>query len=155
MNINELRSTIQDLINQAYTVDILLNELNNESGLKAYNQKIRVNVHDLPGIYIWENHDTNEILYIGMAGKINQQGQLNSHSIRKRLQASRGKDKLTKKDIQTNSYILELMNQENCPQLNIHILHFMPNQLPGYAEAILLNAFYQRNGCLPKYNSAF
>jgi hypothetical protein len=126
-----------------------------KNGLKNYNIKIRNFVKDLPGIYIWENADNGEVLYIGMAGKVNQQGNLVNHSVKKRLQASRGKDPETNREILTNKFIRNIMTELNCTNLNIHIIHLQQRQIPGYAEAVLINAFYQFNGFLPKYNSAF
>jgi hypothetical protein len=155
MNIFELQHLIQDLIFQQYFVSIQFNFISNIDGLRDYNQLIRNNVQDLPGIYIWENADNGEVLYIGMAGKVNQQGNLVNHSVKKRLQASRGKDPETNREILTNRFIRNMMTELNCTNLNIHIIHLQQRQIPGYAEAVLINAFYQFNGFLPKYNSAF
>ena len=155
MNVIELKAIIQNQILIENLVSIRLDIINGADGLISYNKIIRENVQNLPGIYVLENDATNEVWYIGMAGKVNQQGEISTHSVSKRLQASRGKDPKTKKDIQTNKYLLDLMLKENCLQLNIHIFHLQKGQLPGYIEAILINQFYQRNGILPIYNSAF
>ena len=155
MHVLELKETIGDLIDHDYAIQIPYATISTTNGLKEYNRIIRNSVEDLVGIYLWENANNNEVFYIGMAGKVNQQGQLVNHSVRSRLQASRGKDPATGRDVLSNQYILNLMAQENCTQLNIHIIHLQNCQIPGYAEAVLLNAFYQRNGLLPKYNSAF
>jgi len=45
------------------------------------------------------NDITGSIVYIGMSGKIKTNSTLGDHSVRKRLLASRGKDKKTNKDI--------------------------------------------------------
>ena len=155
MTINELKECIQNLINDDYQVSVHLEMISANNGLKTYNALIRNEVQNLAGIYIWENDDNNEILYIGMSGKITQQGILVNHSVKNRLQASRGIDSETGRDILTNKYIKNLMFEENCNQLNIHIIHLHDGQMPSYAEAVLINAFYQRNGLLPKYNNAF
>ena len=155
MNVTELKEIITDLINIEYTIQIPFQTISADNGLQEYNRIVREHVLDLTGIYIWENFDTGIVWYIGMAGKINQQGDLVNHSVKKRLQASRKKDDLTGRDIQTNRYIYNLMVQENCSQLNIHVIHLENGQIPGFVEAILLNAFYQRNRSLPLYNSAF
>ncbi len=155
MNVLKLKETIVNLKDHDYAIQIPFATISANGGLKDYNRIIRNSVADLVGIYLWENADNNEVFYIGMAGKVNQQGQLVNHSLRSRLQASRGKDPATGRDVLSNQYILNLMAQENCSQLNIHIIHLQNGQIPGYAEAVLLNAFYQRNGLLPKYNSAF
>ena len=69
-----------------------------------YDLQSRTNLGD-----IWENFDTGIVWYIGMAGKINQRGDLVNHSVKKRLQASRKKDDLTGRDIQTNKYIYNFL----------------------------------------------
>lgn len=155
MNATELINSIQNFINDKYFVTINNEMIFANNGLTEYNNLIRDHVQELTGVYIWENADNNEVLYIGMAGKINQQGELANHSVKKRLLASRGKDEITGKDIQTNQYIRNLMTAENCNQLNIYVIHLIANQIPGFIEAILINNFYQHNGILPKYNSAF
>jgi len=155
MNIFELKEKIIDFVEIEYTIEIPFELISSNNGFKEYNRIVREQVLDLTGIYIWENFDTGNILYIGMAGKVNQQGNLVNHSVRKRLQASRKKDEVTNRDIQTNEYIYNLMVQENCFQLNIYVIHLTNGQMPGYIEAVLINAFYQANNCLPLYNNAF
>jgi hypothetical protein len=155
MNINELKRLIRTFINDCYYVPINHEMIFADNGLRTFNALIRDEVQDLAGVYIWENNDNNEVLYIGMAGKVNQQGMLVNHSIRNRLQASRGKDTETGKDILTNRYIRYLMAHENSSQLNIHVIHLQDGQIPGYIEAVLINEFYQRNGILPRYNHMF
>lgn len=149
MTVNELKKIIRNYINNEYSVIIERNTMLSTNGLAEYNRLIRNQVLDLAGIYIWENVDNGEILYIGMAGKINQQGILGNHSVRKRLQAARGRDTLT------NEFIRNLMVQQNINLFNIHVIHLQNGQIPGYIEAVLINAFYQTNGMLPRYNNAY
>jgi hypothetical protein len=155
MNIRQLKEVINNFISNDYGITIHNELISSENGLREYNSMIRMQVLDLTGIYLWENADNNEVLYVGMAGKVNQQGILVNHSVRKRLQASRGKNPETGREIQTNQFIRNLMLEENCNQLNIHIIHLHDGNIPGYVEAVLVNAFYQRNGVLPRYNNAF
>jgi hypothetical protein len=151
----ELLQTITQITDHDYSLSISLVELQGEQGLKEFNQLIRQSIEDVPGLYLWENNDNEEIIYIGMAGKVNQEGHFVNHSVRNRMQASRGKESETKKDISTNKYLRNFMSQNEINQINIHVVHLFPRQLPGYAEAILLNAYYQHNGFLPKLNKAF
>lgn len=155
MNINQLKELIQSYTNDYYYLRINNEMISSDIGMRQYNALIRNEVQDLAGVYIWENDDNKEVLYIGMAGKVNQQGILVNHSVRNRLQASRGRDSETGRDILTNRYIRNLMAHENCIQLNIHVIHLHNGQIPGFIEAILINEFYQRNGILPKYNHMF
>jgi hypothetical protein len=68
--------------------------------------------------------------------------------------ASRGKD-LLGKDIQTNQYIKDILNQDNIEALNIHVFHLKENQIPGFIEAVLINSYFQEKNRLPRYNSSF
>jgi hypothetical protein len=155
MRKSELLQTITPLISHDYSLSISLAFIHGDQGLKEFNRLIRQSIEDLPGLYLWENNDNEEIFYIGMAGKVNQEGQTVSHTVRNRMQASRKKDRVTQKDITTNKYLRDFMSQHEINQVNIHVVHLIPSQLPGYAEAILMNAFYQRNGILPRLNKAF
>ena len=70
------------------------------NGRKNFNTAIRQKIQDNKfGVYIWINKNSSEVIYIGMAGKIKTDGSIGDHPIRKRLTASRGRDKISKKDI--------------------------------------------------------
>jgi len=155
MNVIELKRVIENEIDIEYSISILFSDISNENGLSEYNTRIRSFVLDLPGIYIIENLDNLEVWYIGMAGKVNQQGNLGNHTLRKRLRASRYKDPLTGRDIATNRYLLDNMRSKNCNQINIHLIHLREGNVPTYVEALLLNAFLQTNRILPIVNNSF
>jgi hypothetical protein len=59
-----------------------------EKGRKIYNGTIRKSVEKKFGIYIWLDITNNEIIYIGIAGKIKTEGTPSEHSIQNRLLAS-------------------------------------------------------------------
>lgn len=124
-------------------------------GRELYNQTIRQKVGRKHGVYIWIDKDTEEIVYIGMAGKIKTDGALGDHSIQNRLLASRGRDKVTKKDIQTNDYIKGLMAEHNIKTLDFYIMYSKQGEPPAYIEALLLYKYYKQNRRLPKFNSSF
>ncbi len=155
MRKSELLQTINQIIDHDYCLSISLAEIQGDQGLREFNRIIRQTIEDLPGLYLWENNDNEEIIYIGMAGKVNQEGQIGGHSVRNRMQATREKDPVTKKDITTNKYVRDFMSQHRINQMNIHVVHLIPGQLPGYAEAVMLNAYFQQNGILPRLNKAF
>jgi len=126
-----------------------------DTGRKLYNQTIRQKVGIKHGVYIWIDKGTEEIVYIGMAGKIKNDGTLGDHSIQDRLLASRGKDKHTKTDIQTNDYIKELMVKNNIKTLGFYIIYSKQEEPPAYIEALLLYKYYKQNKRLPKFNNSF
>ena len=154
MNIENLHELIKEIISENYIVKINRESLNRINGLKEFNKKIRLNIKDEIGVYIWENNSTKEILYIGMAGKVKTNGEFVNHSVQKRLLAPRGKD-LLGKDIQTNQYVKDILKQDHIDEMNIHVFHLKANQIPGYIEAVLINAYFQEKKCLPRYNLKF
>lgn len=154
MKFESLRELVKHAISTEYKVQIFREILITKNGKRAFNKEIRGKVQNQIGVYLWENSKTKEILYIGMAGKVKTDGEFANHSVQKRLLASRGKD-LLGKDIQTNQYIKDILNQDNIEALNIHVFHLKESQLPGFIEAVLINAYFQENNCLPQYNSSF
>ena len=122
---------------------------------KTFNNIIRNNVANKFGAYVWVDKDTNEIVYIGMAGRIKANGTIGKHTIQNRLLASRGKNKLTKKDIQTNEYVQDFMINDNIETLKFYIIYSKNAIPPAFIEAILLYEFYKKNNRLPKLNNSF
>jgi hypothetical protein len=124
------------------------------NGRSVYNQLIR---NEIPansyGVYIWENTQTGEIVYVGMAGKVKTNGQMGSHSLENRLIASRGK--IDGRDILTNDYVFKYMQNNDVNTLTFHILYTNEQTPPSYLESVLLYNFYSKNGVLPKLNNAF
>ena len=127
----------------------------NDDGREVFNEKIRKNVEKRFGVYIWLDKATNEIVYIGMAGKIKTDGTLGDHSVQNRLLASRGKDKITKKDIQTNDYVRDFMFNNDVESLDFYVMYSKTGEPPAYLEALLLYRYYKKNNRLPKLNNPF
>jgi len=140
---------------EMYKLTIEWSLFEKENGRKLYNKLIRANVADKFGVYIWCNSQNNEIYYIGMAGKIKTDGTLSNHSLRKRLLASRGRDKKTKKDIQTNDFVKKFMKENKIKTLDFHIAYSKEEVPPAYVEAMLLYEYFKENKCLPKLNNSF
>ena len=155
MRKSELLQTITQIIDHHYHLSISFAEIQGDQGLREFNRFIRQSIEDLPGLYLWENSDNEEIIYIGMAGKVNQEGQIAGHTVRNRMQASRKKDPVTQRDITTNKYLRDFMSQNRITQINIHVVHLITGELPGFAEAVMMNAYFQHNGILPRLNKAF
>jgi hypothetical protein len=155
MKLETLTAQIHELTQPGYQFTIHENLFTAPNWKKEFNNRIRQNVQDEIGIYVWTNGDTSEILYIGMAGKLQKNGGFANHTVQKRLLASRGKDSTTGKYIQTNEYIKQTISNIKCSSIDIHVFHTKPNQLPGYVEAVLINAYFQATKTLPPLNTAF
>ena len=121
-----------------------------------YNKLIREKIaSNKLGCYIISTPDNEEVLYIGMAGKLKTNGEYSNHSIASRLQAPRTKDYATKKEINTEEYLKYLLDVIEKDKLRISVL-FVKNDVPsGYLEALLLFQFYKKHNVLPLLNNAF
>lgn len=156
MTIEEIKDVIIPYIDEpVINFEIEKNIFSELGGREKFNQTIRQNVKTKFGVYVWVNKKTAEILYIGMAGKVKTDGSLGDHSIQKRLLASRGKDKVSKKDIQTNDYVSEFMTQNEIDSLDIFIMYSKKDEPPAYIEALLLYKYYKKNNKLPRLNNSF
>ncbi len=156
MTIEEIKTAILPYIDEPVVNFEIEKKIFDElGGSKIFNQKIRQNVQPKFGVYVWVDKKTSDILYIGMAGKIKTDGTLGNHSIQNRLLASRGKHKNTKKDIQTNDYVRDFMNNNNIEALNFYIMYSKKEEPPAYIEALLLYKYYKKNNKLPQLNNTF
>ncbi len=124
MKLEDLKEIIKEFVDEPIVnFQIEKSIFDQDIGRELYNQTIRQKVGRRHGVYIWIDKDKEEIVYIGMAGKIKTDGTLGDHSIQNRLLASRGKDKVTKKGIQTNDYIKGLMAECNIKTLDFYIIY--------------------------------
>lgn len=156
MTIEELKQIIEPYIESSIIKFVIEKQmLSAENGRKYFNEKIRKCVEKKFGVYIWVNTKTNEIVYIGMAGKIKTDGTLGDHSVQNRLLASRGKDKSTKKDILTNDYVSAYMIDNDVEKLDFYVMYSKTGEPPAYIEALLLYKYYKKNNRLPKLNNSF
>jgi hypothetical protein len=156
MEIDEIKEIILPYIDMPVVNFEIEKQLFLESnGREKFNQTIRKKVASKFGVYVWVVKLTGEVVYIGMAGKIKTDGTIGDHSIQNRLIASRGKDKITKKDIQTNDYISIFMSNNSIDSLNFFIMYSKQDEPPAYIEAILLYKYYKKNKKLPRLNNSF
>lgn len=151
---------IENLVHPYIEKPIFNFEVNNsiflqENGRDIYNIIIRENVEQKIGIYLWLNAITNEVLYVGMAGKIKNNGKVGNHSIQKRLLAARGQDKMTKKYVQTNDFISNIMIEKNIKSLKFVIMYSKINEPPPFIESLILYEYYKKHNCLPSLNYTY
>ena len=111
MKITQIKKIVNNYINlPIIEFDIKESIYKKKDGRKIFNKTIRDKVDKKPGVYAWVDKSTGEIVYIGMAGRIKTDGTFRKHSLRDRLTATRGKDKITQKDITTNDYVYNFMH---------------------------------------------
>ena len=156
MTIEEIKGIISPYIEEPIiNFEIEKHIFFENNGREIFNKKIRDKVDKKFGVYVWIDASTNDIVYIGMAGKIKTDGTLCDHSVQNRLLASRGKDKITNKDIQTNDYVHNFMNDNNIDTLNFYVMYSKFDEPPAFIEALLLYKYYKKNKKLPKLNNSF
>jgi len=156
MTIEELKQIIEPYIDEPIINFVIEKQIFSVyNGRKIFNATIRDKVDKRFGVYIWVDTATNEIFYIGMAGKVKADGTFGDHSIQNRLLASRGKDKITKKDIQTNDYVRNFMIDKNIDRLNFYIMYSKTGEPPAFIESLLLYNYYKKNNRLPVLNNSF
>lgn len=157
MRSSEVKSLIDNYITEEITFSVEFSFLNAVDGRAKYNELIRKKIAEKKtGVYLWVNAKNDEIIYIGMAGKIKSLGRANNHFLRNRLTASRGKSKISKLDILTNDFLKIKMEELKINKLNFHIFFTKLNEPPSYVEAMLLYKFYKHNNHkLPILNNSF
>jgi hypothetical protein len=142
-----------EYIENNFVFEITQKLFHQPEGKSIYNKLIKEQIpKNTYGVYIWLNSISGEIIYIGMAGKVKTNGQLGNHSIENRLIATRGK--VNGKDVLTNDYVRNFMQNNEVESLTFHILKTNEQTPPSYLEAVLLYNFYTQNGVLPILNSA-
>src|SRR5690554_2610498 len=150
---NNIVNSVAQYITKTKKFEIQQSIFKNNNGRLQYNKTIRDNVENKFGIYLWINKVTNEVIYMGMAGRINARGGYGGHTLRKRLVASRMRKNMI--DIQTNHYVKHYMNELNIETLIFYVLYSKADIPPSYLEAILLYEFYKKKGKLPFLNKSF
>lgn len=151
-DINKLIKNVAELIssNDRFSIHKSLFTPENK-----YNSYIKQNIPSKPGVYLWYNKINNEIIYIGMAGKIKTNGELTNHPISKRLQAPRCKDISTKKDINSNLFVKAILDVFKIDEIEFIILTCKENEPAAYIESILLYNYFKQHNVLPILNNAF
>lgn len=130
-----------------------------------YNKKVRESVKNDSGVY-FISVDA-KVVYIGMAGKYNNNENRTSqsaiHGLERRLCASRGKTTVTtvegkrlNRDIQSWEYFSKILKNHNKSKLQIDVFYTSTKYLAGYVEALMIQKFFEiSKGKLPLYNKSF
>ena len=141
-------------------------EISSSKWSEIYKDKINA-LHNMPAVYTFSVNELENVVYVGMSGKINQRDSQSRWSIKNRLMASRGKDSMGK-DVSTRDFIRQIcvLNRSNIKRYNhlvlediddffIQVFYPKENILCGFLEACLISEYYIRNTALPQFNLAF
>ena len=110
-------------------------------------------VPDLPGIYyiLRLSREKVELVYIGKSGTILQNGKFKDQSLRGRINNKQeGKKR--------QQYFNEKLERENIDALEIYwyVTYDKEHQdLPTFVEAIIIQSYFDLNGCLPPWNKYY
>jgi hypothetical protein len=129
-------------------VKLTLEELNKD-GISKIIKPLNLKEDD-KGIYICFKNQTltvDNIVYIGKAGTILQNGEFKQQSLKKRLTNSRN-NKTAKK------YFVEKMEGTHIEELVILCCVVSEKTIPAYLEACLIQDYYNQKNVLPEWNVA-
>ncbi len=120
-------------------------------GEKLYEQS--KNVPNLPGVYIVESivGTKKEIVYIGKSGTYLGEGQFSKQLLRRRINNSHDSKP-------RQAYFEEKLKSEAIESLKLSWFVTFDDtnkDLPAYVESLLIQAFFDENKRLPKWNKKF
>jgi len=95
-------------------------------------------------VYIVRQKETNEVLYIGKAGTINQNGEFKNQDLIGRLTNVRGEK------ISANEWFKNLYKEKG--PLIVEYILLPETESPGYVENLLLQLYLNEHGRLPCKN---
>jgi hypothetical protein len=108
------------------------------------------NIHEMEkhGFYIIRQKSTGGVLYIGKAGAIMQDGFFKEQDVPRRLKNVKGGD------LDADKWFSSLLEEKGALVIEYVFLGKSPIS-PSFAEALLLQAYFNEKGCLPIRNKAF
>jgi hypothetical protein len=153
-------------VDEILKVDFRKEEISSSQWSNIYKNKIN-SLDNRPAVYTFSINKPENVVYVGMSGKINQGDSDSRWSIRNRLMASRGKDS-NGKDVSTKEFIRQIcvLKHSNIKRYNhvfigeidifiIQVYYPKENILCGFLEAYLINDYYIKYKSLPQFNLAF
>ncbi len=97
------------------------------------------------GVYVVRQKTSNDVLYVGKSGSIDRRGQFKSQDIPARLK------NVKPNGAPANAWFGSLVEEKGPLSVHYVLLERTPVS-PALAEAILLQAYLDENGCLPYRN---
>lgn len=99
------------------------------------------------GVYITADNQEN-VIYIGMAGTVKNDGTFKGQNIDKRLKNTRNKKS-------GNNFFKLLTRDNEFEYLSIYCIQRKEDELPAFLEADLMQKFFRQERKLPMLNKAF
>lgn len=111
-------------------------------------KEITRDIPNTPGVYIIYN-SKEEIVYIGKAGTVNQDGTFKKQGLRRRLTNQHH-------GIRREDYFISKIVDDGIDYIDIWWYELKSKVIPGYVEGMLIQEYFNRNnGHLPIWNEGF
>lgn len=110
-------------------------------------KEITSEIPNTPGVYIIYN-STGEIVYIGKAGTINQDGTFKKQGLRRRLNNQHH-------GMRREDYFISKIEENNLDHIIIKWYEVNPRVIPGSVEGMLIQEYFNKHGELPPWNEGF
>lgn len=104
-------------------------------------------IPDAPGVYII-CYPEDEIVYIGKAGTVNQDGTFKKQGLRRRLTNQHH-------GIRREDYFKTKIEEDGIEHIVIRWYELESGVIPGYVEGLLIQVYFNEYGLLPKWNIDF
>lgn len=111
------------------------------------------NVPDLPGVYyilkLAQGHV--ELVYIGKSGSVNQDGSFKAQTLRNRINNKQNGSR-------RQGFFERKIREEGIDGLDIYWFvtwNEDHQDLPAYVEGVIMQNFFDVQGCLPAWNKSF
>lgn len=110
-------------------------------------KEITSKIPNTPGVYIIYN-SKGEIVYIGKAGTINQDGTFKKQGLCRRLNNQHH-------GMSREDYFKSKIEENNLDHIIIKWYEVNPRVIPGSAEGMLIQEYFNKHGELPPWNEGF
>lgn len=108
---------------------------------------ITKDIPDAPGVYIICDSE-DEIVYIGKAGTVNQDGTFKKQGLRRRLtNQHHGRRR--------EDYFITKIEKDGIDYIDIWWYELKSGVIPGYVEGLLIQEYFNKSGKLPIWNKDF
>jgi hypothetical protein len=134
-------------------MDKLLEQWTKDSGKCQFPEngktlkEITSKIPNTPGVYIIYN-SKGEIVYIGKAGTINQDGTFKKQGLRRRLNNQHH-------GMRREDYFISKIEDDDLDHIIIKWYEVNQGVIPGSAEGILIQEYFNKYGELPPWNEGF
>lgn len=155
MNIEQIKKAVSELTEKEFVT--LKIDLPLVSSSDTYNKHIENNVKRRFGVYIFFDPEKQTPIYIGLAGKLDKNGQPpKTQTLMERLSIAPRYNNVTKKtDLPSNEWVNKMMGGNSLKYLFLYVFYAKIDVPSAYIEATLLYHYYRKYKNIPIENKEF